>query len=71
MRLIQRLADAAELAPVTEMAPLTRLIPLAYGLAQDLYPELLENDVNAFLKGVDAAPRADRNRLRDHARWRV
>jgi uncharacterized protein (DUF58 family) len=48
LRLIQRLADAAELAPVTELAPLARLIPLAYGLAQDVYPELLENDVNVF-----------------------
>jgi uncharacterized protein (DUF58 family) len=47
-RLIQRLADAAELAPVTEFAPLDRVIPLAYGLAQDVYPELLEKDVNAF-----------------------
>lgn len=47
-RLIQRLADAAELAPVTELAPLGRLVPLAYGLAQDIYPELLEPDVNAF-----------------------
>ncbi len=47
-RVIQELADAAELAPVTEFAPLERLVPLAYGLAQDVYPELLEKDVNAF-----------------------
>ena len=41
-RLIQRLADAADLAPVTDYAPLARLVPLAYGLAQDVYPELLD-----------------------------
>ncbi len=47
-RLVQCLADAADLAPVTEFAPLERLVPLAYGVAQDLYPELLDKDVNAF-----------------------
>jgi hypothetical protein len=47
-RLIQKLADAAELAPVAEFAPLERLTPLAYGLAQDVYPELLDKQVNAF-----------------------
>jgi uncharacterized protein (DUF58 family) len=47
-RLIQRLADAAELAPVTDFAPLERLVPLAYGVAQDIYPELLARDVNVF-----------------------
>src|SRR5262245_7014072 len=47
-RLIQELADAADLAPVTDYAPLDRLVPLAYGVAQDLYPELLTPDVNAF-----------------------
>jgi uncharacterized protein (DUF58 family) len=48
LRLIQTLADAAELAPHVALAPLERLVPLAYGLAQDIYPELLEPDVNAF-----------------------
>jgi uncharacterized protein (DUF58 family) len=48
LRLIQRLADAADLAPHVALAPLERLVPLAYGLAQDLYPELLERGVNAF-----------------------
>jgi uncharacterized protein (DUF58 family) len=47
-RLIQELADVADLAPVTEYAPLDRLVPLAYGVAQDIYPELLAADVNAF-----------------------
>lgn len=47
-RLIQQLADVADLAPVTEYAPLDRLVPLAYGVAQDMYPELLAPDVNAF-----------------------
>ncbi|MCI0681752.1 MAG: DUF58 domain-containing protein [Gemmataceae bacterium] len=47
-RLIQQLADVADLAPVTEYAPLDRLVPLAYGVVQDIYPELLAHDVNAF-----------------------
>jgi uncharacterized protein (DUF58 family) len=42
------LADAANLQPSTREAPLTHLLPLAYGLAQDIYPDLLEPDVNAF-----------------------
>jgi uncharacterized protein (DUF58 family) len=48
LRLIQALADAADLAPHLALAPLDRLVPLAYGVAQDVYPELLESDVNAF-----------------------
>jgi uncharacterized protein (DUF58 family) len=48
LRLIQRLADVADLAPHVALAPLERLVPLAYGLAQDLYPELLERGVNSF-----------------------
>jgi uncharacterized protein (DUF58 family) len=42
------LADVAGLAPTTGEMPVARLLPLAYGLAQEVYPHLLESDVNHF-----------------------
>jgi hypothetical protein len=42
------LADVAGLAPTTGAMAVPRLLPLAYGLAQEVYPQLLESDVNHF-----------------------
>jgi uncharacterized protein (DUF58 family) len=42
------LADVAGLAPTTSEVAVARLLPLAYGLAQEVYPHLLETDVNQF-----------------------
>jgi len=46
--LIQILADHADLFPRVNPLPLDQLVFQAYGLAQDLYPELLDRDINAF-----------------------
>jgi len=47
-RLLGELADVADLPLQTEHAALDRLLPLAYALAQEINPDLLESDVNAF-----------------------
>ena len=44
--LLNRLSDAAVLAPSMGQTPLDRLLPLAYGFAQEVYPRLLNSDVN-------------------------
>jgi uncharacterized protein (DUF58 family) len=48
LQLYARLADVANRTPTTGEATPQRLLPLAYGLAQEVYPHLLEPDVNAF-----------------------
>jgi uncharacterized protein (DUF58 family) len=48
VRILNLLADAAGLAPSTGEAPPDALLPLAYGFCQDVYPELLEPDINRF-----------------------
>jgi uncharacterized protein (DUF58 family) len=42
------LADAAALPPTTGAVEVTRLLPLAYGVAQEIYPQLLAAEVNRF-----------------------
>jgi uncharacterized protein (DUF58 family) len=42
------LAEAAALAPASGLATVDSLLPLAYALAQEVYPEWLEADVNYF-----------------------
>ncbi|MBI2805247.1 MAG: DUF58 domain-containing protein [Planctomycetes bacterium] len=48
LNLIALLTDVAGLTPQSAEATVRDLVPLAYGLAQDLYPELLDRDVNRF-----------------------
>ena len=47
-RLLHLLTDAAGLAPVSRQADIDGLLPLAYAVAEDLYPELLQPDRNAM-----------------------
>ena len=42
MALTAALAQAADLPLLTEQVSLEVLLPLAYGLAQEVYPDLLE-----------------------------
>ena len=46
--LMNLLADAAGLSPSAAQVPVERLLPRAYGLAQEVYPEFLQPDVNAM-----------------------
>jgi uncharacterized protein (DUF58 family) len=48
LQLYSMLADVATLAPATGEAAVERLLPLAYGLAQEVYPHLLDADLNYF-----------------------
>jgi uncharacterized protein (DUF58 family) len=48
VHLFQLLADSAGLAPSASQVSLNRLLPLAYGLAQEVYPEYLDQGVNAM-----------------------
>jgi uncharacterized protein (DUF58 family) len=46
VQLLNRLAEAADLAPSTGEARLYPLLRLAYGLARELYPDQLRRDLN-------------------------
>ena len=48
MQLYALLAEAATLAPTTGEIAVGRLLPLTYGLAEEVYPQLLEADLNSF-----------------------
>lgn len=48
VQMMQRLAEAASAMPSARDVPVNRLLPLAYGLAQDIYPEFLEPQNNVF-----------------------
>lgn len=48
LQMLARLTDAAGLIPSSPRATVRDLVPVAYGLAQDLYPEWLTADVNRF-----------------------
>jgi uncharacterized protein (DUF58 family) len=48
LQVMAALANAADLPLLTEHVSLSQLVPLAYGLAQEVYPDLLDSDVNAF-----------------------
>ncbi len=48
LQMISLLTDAAGLVPYSPRATVRDLVPVAYGVAQDLYPEWLERDVNWF-----------------------
>jgi len=48
VQLFNVLAEAAALAPSTGEATMPGLLPRAYGLAQEVYPERLDGDVNHF-----------------------
>jgi uncharacterized protein (DUF58 family) len=48
LQTIGLLTDVAGLIPHTPRARVRDLVPVAYGLAQDLYPDWLERDVNYF-----------------------
>ena len=48
MQLYALLAEAATLAPTTGEIAVGRLLPLTYGLAEEVYPHLLEPDLNSF-----------------------
>jgi uncharacterized protein (DUF58 family) len=51
-RMLHLFADAAALSPLSETIDPDSLTPLAYGLAQDLYPELLNGEVNSLPIGL-------------------
>lgn len=46
VRILGQLADAAGLPATTAAAPVRPLLPLAYGLAEEVYPELVRPDAN-------------------------
>lgn len=46
--LLRALTDVADLPPASEKVPLEQLLPLAFGLAQEVYPDLLDPAVNSF-----------------------
>ncbi|HEV3205253.1 MAG TPA: DUF58 domain-containing protein [Gemmataceae bacterium] len=48
VQLLNQLSEAAGLAPTTGLADLPALLPLGYGLAQEIYPEMLRSDINRF-----------------------
>ncbi len=48
LRLLDLLTEAACLLPISPHAELEGLLRYGYGLAQDLYPDLLQSDVNAM-----------------------
>ncbi len=48
LRILSKLTDVAGLIASTPRAKVRDLVPTAYGLAQDVYPEWLERDVNHF-----------------------
>lgn len=48
MRATRALAEAADLAPREQSLSLETLLPLAYGLAQDISPDLVAEERNAF-----------------------
>jgi len=45
---LNRLADAAGLAPAQGKAPVDGLVPAAYAFAEEVYPHLLRKEINAF-----------------------
>ena len=45
---LRNLSAAADLQPRSNPVTLERLVPLGYALAQDVYPELVHPEVNAF-----------------------
>src|SRR5262249_27778459 len=47
-RLLQLLGDAAALGPVVGRADPEALLPVAYAFAQEVYPDLLREEVNAM-----------------------
>ena len=46
VEIMNTLTGAAALAPQTGYAPVDSLLPVAYGFAQEVYPELLHPDIN-------------------------
>lgn len=48
LKLIGKLTDVANLIPQSPRATVFELVPVAFGLAQDVYPDWLSEDVNAF-----------------------
>jgi uncharacterized protein (DUF58 family) len=48
LRIFEVLADAATLAPTTGETAVAQLLPLAHRLAEEVYPQLLEPQVNYF-----------------------
>jgi hypothetical protein len=65
--LLNRLTDAAGLAPSTGQASIETLLPLAYSFAREAYPELLRPEVNRFpwwLPWVFPQPLYSRSRKR-------
>jgi len=48
VKLLNVLAEVADLPPHTAAVALEQLLPVAYGLALEVYPSFLERDVNAF-----------------------
>jgi uncharacterized protein (DUF58 family) len=46
VELLNQLSDAAVLSPGAGQTPLDRLLPVAYGFAQEVYPQLLNSEVN-------------------------
>lgn len=74
-RLIDELTEAAALMPDVREAALAELMPYAYGLAVDVYPDLLRTDVNRMPWWLPFwAPRPFYAALRPsyhrHYRWR-
>lgn len=48
LRALGMLTEVADLLPISQHAHVSDLLPRAYLLVQDLYPEWLDRDVNAF-----------------------
>ncbi|HLW67041.1 MAG TPA: DUF58 domain-containing protein [Gemmataceae bacterium] len=48
VELLRHLAEASRLPPSSSAADLESLLPIAYAFAQEVYSELLDNEVNSF-----------------------
>jgi uncharacterized protein (DUF58 family) len=48
LQLFNLLAEVAALTPTTGEVAVNRLLPLAYGLCEEVYPQLLQADVNYY-----------------------
>lgn len=48
MQILHRLTEVCSMLPASGQVPVTTLLPLAYGFASEVYPHLLQREVNQF-----------------------
>lgn len=47
-QIIHNLAEAADLLPLSEKIPATKMLPVIHGFLNEVYPDLLKDDINSF-----------------------